>query len=349
MAPPRRSRKKPRFPAAAYTDPLGFAALVARYLDWLQVHHFSPLTANSFETLLARFAAFCGERGIERPAEVTRELVERYQRLLYHHRRPNGRPLGFKTQHQHLVAIKGFFKWLARERYVIYNPAAEIILPRQPTRLPTDSFTVAEVEQVLAVPNVSTPLGLRDRAILETLYSTGIRRTELTQLDLYDLDLDRRWLRVRQGKGKKDRVVPIGERATLWVRRYLEEVRPQLVWRADEWAIFLSGTGQRFDAGSLTHHVRDLIEASGIRPRWGACHLFRHTCATVMLEGGADIRFIQEMLGHASLETTEIYTKVSIEKLQQIHAATHPARIERTSTVAREIALELEEEDDARG
>jgi integrase/recombinase XerD len=143
--------------------------------------------------------------------------------------------------------------------------------------------------------------------------------------------------------------VPIGERAALWVSRYIAEVRPSLVLRADEWAVFLSVTGVRFDAASLTNQVSRLIKSAGVRPRVGACHLFRHTMATLMLEGGADIRFIQEMLGHASPTTTEIYTKVSITKLQEIHAATHPAKMERASreaagtAVAQELADELEE------
>ncbi|MGB5880002.1 MAG: site-specific tyrosine recombinase XerC [Thermoanaerobaculia bacterium] len=336
------SRWPERPPVGDPSDPRGFEVLIARYLEWISVHNYSPNTVVSARRLLRTFAEWCEERGIVRPADVSRSVVERYQRYIYHYRRDNGRPLGFKTQMGRLTHVRSFFKWLTRERYLLYNPTSEIILPRRPPRLPTESFTVSEVEQILRTPDLSTPLGLRDRAIVETLYSTGMRRMELVNLDLYDFDRERGWVTIRQGKGGKDRVVPIGERALRWVVKYLEEARPELVLHADEWAVFVSNRGVRFNPSSLTNLVRRLIEASGVRKRWGSCHLFRHTMATLMLENGADIRTIQEILGHANLETTQIYTKVSIHRLKEIHEATHPAGVKR-SDVARELAEEIEE------
>jgi integrase/recombinase XerD len=179
--------------------------------------------------------------------------------------------------------------------------------------------------------DTSDPLGIRDRAILETLYSTGMRRMELVNLALYDLDLDRGTLMVRQGKGKKDRMVPIGERAAVWIEKYRSDVRHQLVVEPDDGTLFLTAEGARFSLNGMTSLARNYVLAADTGKR-GACHLFRHTMATQMLENGADIRFIQQMLGHAKLETTQIYTQVSIRKLQEIHRATHPtARHERTS------------------
>ncbi len=294
------------------------------YLEWRDVHNYSLRARGSCESSLRGFGRWCEERGIGRPVEVTRGAVDRYQRWLYHHRRPDGRPLAVRTQISRLSYLRSFFKWLAKERYLLYNPASEIEMPREPVRLPVEAFTAAEVEQVLSVPKVSTPLGLRDRAVLEVLYSTGMRRSEVAWLDLYDLDAESGVVTIRQGKGGKDRVVPIGERALAWVVRYLEDVRPQLVLHAEEWALFVNAEGVRFNPDGLGNWVARILEDSGVRPRFGACHLFRHTMATRMLEGGADIRFIQEMLGHAKLETTQIYTRVSIEKLKEIHAATHP-------------------------
>ncbi len=256
--------------------------------------------------------------------EVTRGQVERYQRWLYHHRRPNGRPLAVSTQASRLSYLRSFCKWLAKERYTLYNPASEIVMPRELVRLPVEGFSVAEVEQVLSSVDVSTPLGLRDRAILEMLYSTGMRRSELAAVDLYDLNTEQGVVTIRAGKGGKDRVVPVGERALTWVRRYQEDVRPQLVLHADEWSLFISADGVRFNPDGLGNRVARILEDSGVRKRFGACHLFRHTMATQMLEGGADIRFIQEMLGHSKLETTQIYTRVSVEKLKAVHTATHP-------------------------
>jgi integrase/recombinase XerD len=176
------------------------------------------------------------------------------------------------------------------------------------------------------------PLRVRDRAILEVFYSTGVRRFELIKLKLYDVDAERGTLVVREGKGKKDRMVPIGERAAAWVAKYLEDGRPSLAVEPDDGTLFLTVEGAPFTPNRLTQMVRGYVNAAGVGKK-GACHLFRHTMATLMLEGGADIRFIQQMLGHAKLETTQIYTQVSIRKLKEIHAATHPgARLVRRET-----------------
>jgi len=210
----------------------------------------------------------------------------------------------------------------------LFFPASELELPRLERRLPKHVLTIRESETVLATTNVSEPLGLRDRAILETLYSTGIRRMEVVNLKLYDMDVDRGTLMVRQGKGKKDRMVPIGKRAIGWIEKYLTEVRPRLIIDPNDVTLFLTHLGQGFTTNRLTQLVREYVDAADIGKR-GSCHLFRHTMATLMLENGADIRFIQAMLGHAKLETTQIYTQVSIRKLKEIHEATHPAKMNR--------------------
>lgn len=160
--------------------------------------------------------------------------------------------------------------------------------------------------------------------MLEVLYATGIRRSELAHLAVFDLDVDRQTLLVRQGKGKRDRMVPIGQRALAWLARYLATARPVLVVEPDDGALFVSADGIAFSPDRLTQIVGGYVTASGVGKQ-GACHLFRHTMATLMLEGGADIRYIQAMLGHAELSTTQIYTQVSIRALQAVHAATHPA------------------------
>lgn len=155
-----------------------------------------------------------------------------------------------------------------------------------------------------------------------------MRRIELVRLKLLDVDLERGTLMVRQGKGRKDRMIPIGDRALAWVNKYLGEVRPLLAMEPDEGYLFLTHKGESFAPIRLTQMVRDYVDAAQLG-KVGSCHLFRHTMATLMLEGGADIRFIQQMLGHASLSTTQIYTQVSIRLLKQIHSATHPAQLER--------------------
>jgi integrase/recombinase XerD len=197
-------------------------------------------------------------------------------------------------------------------------------LPKVEKRLPRPALTAAEAELVLAQPDLSTPAGVRDRAMLEVLYSTGIRRIELAGLAVFDIDHDRHTLLVRQGKGRKDRLIPIGERALVWIDRYHAEARPQWAREPDNGVLFLTANGDGFSLDRLTQLARHYVTMSGVAKQ-GACHLFRHTLATLMLEGGADLRYVQQMLGHADISTTQIYTHVSIRHLQAIHTATHPA------------------------
>ncbi len=313
-----------REPIGDPNDPRSFEVLIDRYLEWRDVHNYSQRARGSCESVLRSFGRWAEERGMTRPAEVTRGVVERYQRWLFHYRRDDGRPLAIGTQRGRLSYLKSFFLWLTKQRYLLYNPTSGLEMPREPPRLPVDGFSVAEAEQVMGSVDPRTTLGLRDRAILEVLYSTGVRRTELAQLDVYDLDPERGCLTVRQGKGGKDRVVPIGERALAWLGGYLEDVRPAWVAHAEEWALFVTTEGVRFTPDGLGNRVARLIRDSGVRERYGSCHLFRHTMATLMLENGADVRFIQEILGHAKLDTTQVYTRVSIQRLKEVHSATHP-------------------------
>jgi len=250
-------------------------------------------------------------------------MLERFQKHLHLYRKKDGQPLVLRSQRAHLEAVRAVFRWLAKSNLILYNPASELELPRMSHRLPQHVLTAKEVEEVLAQPDLGEPLGIRDRAILETLYSTGIRRTELCKLDIYSVDVTRSTVMVREGKGRRDRVIPIGERALRWVQRYTGEVRPQWVTEPDPGALFLGHHGEPIDPGYLTHLVHRYIERAEIgKP--GSCHLLRHSMATLMLENGADVRFVQAMLGHVKLETTALYTQVSIKKLQEVHGKTHP-------------------------
>ena len=305
-------------------DGHGFAALVVEFCTDLAARGYSPATIRARRQALATLAAWLGDRGVTRPVEVTRPMLVRYQRHLFHYRKTNGEPLSFRSQNARLLPVRAFFKWAVRNDHLASNPASELELPRVEHRLPKPALTIGEAEQVLAVPDVMTTAGLRDRAIIETFYGTGIRRAELAHLNLRDLDVERRTLTVRQGKGRKDRMIPIGQRALAWIDRYLTEVRPRLAGADDDGTVFLTVDGTPFSLDRLTQLVRDHVTASGVGKQ-GACHLFRHTLATLMLEGGADIRYIQAMLGHAELSTTQIYTQVSIRALQAVHTATFPA------------------------
>ena len=330
----RRKGRKPRVIAGNPTDPAGFAVLAGRFADWMRVKNYSQYTIDCRLDQMASFSVWCTERDLRRPAEVTKPILERYQRWLYHRRKENGRPLTFRSQYAALSVVRTLFRWLVQHNYLLWNPASEIELPRLEKRLPRHVLSRGEAEAVLTMPDLTSPLGVRDRAILETFYSTGVRRMELARLAIYDLDVERGTLMVRQGKGKKDRMIPIGDRAVAWIDKYLRETRPDFVVEPDDGTIFLTAIGEGLSGETLTPLVRGYVKASGIG-KTGACHLFRHTMATLMLENGADIRFIQAMLGHVMLTTTEIYSHVAIRKLKEIHTATHPgARLEGPPTSA---------------
>ena len=313
-------------------DPQGMYQLAQDYLQWMQIKNFSENTIETREFFLFWFIEWCGQRNLIRPSEITKPIIERFQRYMFHYRKANGEPLSFRGQANRLSAIRSWFKWLARENHILYNPASDIELPKIENRLPRAILTESEAENVLSQPDVNEPMGLRDRAILEVLYSTGIRRLEVTRLTVQDLDVERGTLIVRQGKGKKDRVVPIGERASQWVDKYINETRPELSCGRDGGILFLNRYGEAIQANALTTLVRNYIKQANIG-KSGSCHLFRHTMATLMMENGADVRFIQAMLGHVSLKTTEVYTHVSIKKLKEIHTLTHPAKAKRTKKI----------------
>ncbi|CAN5291743.1 N/A [soil metagenome] len=219
--------------------------------------------------------------------------------------------------------MQRLFAWLCRENVLAANPAADLDLPRKLATMLPKALSNDELAALLAVSDTGDVLGLRDRCILEVLYSCGVRRSEVTKLDLEDLDLARAVLTVRKGKGGRSRTVPLGERAIGWLGRYLETARPRLEIEVGERALFISGYGTRLNPNYVGNWVKRAMRAAGIE-KPGSCHLLCHTCATHMHDNGADIRFIQQLLGHARLETTQIYTEVSIAALQEVHARTHP-------------------------
>jgi len=324
------SRKKgtqtPRTPVGDVRDPDSLHHYLQRFNAWQAERNYSGKTVAGRDDVLRYFIAWLDERGVRRPHEVTKPIIERYQSHLFVYRKKDGQPLSARTQHGRITPIRAWFKWLAKQNFILYNPASDLDLPRLDKRLPRHVLTIKEAETVLAVPDLETATGLRDRAMMEVFYSTGMRRMELMNLQVFDVDAERGTVMIRQGKGKKDRMVPIGERAIAWVEKYRDDVRPELATGADEGTLFLTHLGEAFTPNRLTQLVREHIQAAQIG-KTGSCHLFRHTMATLMLENGADIRYIQAILGHAELSTTQVYTQVSIRQLKAIHTATHPGRM----------------------
>lgn len=323
---PRRIRRTaedqvPYFKAEA---PETFVALFNENMDWLRVRGYREGAIAVRKRVLGYFITWCEERGLLKPVEVTPPILERYQRYLFYYRKRDGKALTFASQVSLLTPLKTFFKWLAKKHYIPYNPASEIELPKRGRPLPKTIFTEHEIELIMSLPDVSTPLGIRDRAILEMFYATGIRRMEMANLKITDLDMELLTVTVRDGKCRKDRVVPMGRRAALWVEKYIYDARPLLETGLDEGALFLNNMGRAISPNGMTDQVGCYVKAAKLGKK-GGCHLFRHTMATHMLENGADIRYVQEMLGHSQIETTQIYTRVSIRKLREVHSLTHPS------------------------
>ena len=314
---------KPRPELGEAGDPLALSPLVRAYLNALEVRGFSPHTLRTLEHNLYLFLVWCEERAIMRATDITRPMILRYQRWVFHYRQePSGKPLGVRAQQHRLHAVIGLFRWLTRENFLLYNPATEIELPKGEKRLPKNILSIEQAERVMIQPDLEDPLGIRDRTILEVLYSTGLRRMELCNLGVFDIDCERETLRVEQGKGRKDRTVPIGERAVRWVEKYLADVRGRFAREPDNGRLFITHMGDAMGLNTMSQTVQEYVRAAGIPS--GSCHLFRHTMATLMLEGGADIRWVQAMLGHENIQSTELYTHVSIRKLKEIHSITHP-------------------------
>ena len=312
--------------------PMGLYNYMQKHIEWMKIKNYSKATIRRYKINANVFISWCDQRSLITPAEITKSILERYQRYLFHYRKKDGQPLSTASQAGRLVTVRTLFKWLAKENYILYNPASEIELPKIEKRLPKAILNEKEIEQVLRQPDLTTALGIRDRAVLETFYSTGIRRQELINLGIYDIDADRGILTVRQGKGSKDRVIPIGDRALKWIEKYKYEVRPELQCGQDEQTLFLNCYGEKMKVNGMTVIVARYIDKANIGKK-GSCHLFRHSMATHMLENGADIRYVQAMLGHVKLETTEIYTQVSIKRLKEVHTLTHPAKDHRTKRI----------------
>lgn len=297
------------------------------WLAELSARNYAASTIRFRRTALRRLA---GSGVIGRDSEaraLTRHVLRRYQGVLANARSARGTCLAWSTQAEELVVVKGFLRWCARQGVLRKGLDDTIMLPRRPRHLPRGVLTVAEVERVLAQPMTGTVLGLRDRAILETLYSTGMRRNEVRRLRHTEVDWTRAQVFVREGKRGKDRIVPIGERALYWLARYLAGARPMLTRDAEEPHVFLSCRGHALTGNMLSELVSRCLRGAGLGER-GSCHLLRHTVATLMLEGGADIRQVQELLGHARIESTVRYAHVSVLALKAAHRRAHPAEQE---------------------
>lgn len=300
--------------------------LVCQFIEHIKVTGYSTRSQGDYPVHLKFFLNFLRGQDAATAADVTPETIHQYQMDLYR-QTWKGRPLSLSTQYVRISVIKTFFRYLFKRGCVLADPTVNIEQPKRPKNLPKGILTVREVNRVLNQPDVDRPLGLRDRAILELLYSTGIRNSELRNAAVQDVDIRNQELRIRQGKGLKDRVVPVGEVAAGYLDVYVRNGRPRLLNGRGEGRaghlLFVSVGGRRITAANLITLVGKYARRAGVKKRITP-HSFRHTCATHMLKGRASLRHVQELLGHRSIATTQIYTHVEISDLKKEHQRCHP-------------------------
>lgn len=300
-----------------------WAILKARYLEHLKVQNYAPRTIESMEAHLRFFLEYAEKEAKAADlAQLSREDLAAYQVWLCYAPSSKGAPLCANSQQTRLGMVQGFFRHLVKEGILLADPSAGLERPRHRTPLPRGILNPKQVLALLNAPDIKTTLGLRDRTLLELLYATGIRNAEAITLRLQDLSMESRQIIVT-GKGHKERTIPLGRITQTWLLQYLQEARPKLALRYAPDQVFLTRRGRPFARANLCQMVRKRAKEAGLSARVTA-HALRHTCATHLLQAGADIRFIQELLGHASLSTTQIYTHVGISDLKKAHAAFHP-------------------------
>jgi len=303
------------------TFPPKIQRLLKLYEDDLHVRY-TERTPPSYLPHVYAFLDWLAGRGLDVVA-VRSEDLQAYQNDLYALRRKDGRPYAASYQSIRLSVLKNFFRFLCRRNYLLHDPSAEIEHPRLDSRLPRTILTKQEAKRIVEAPDTTTARGLRDRAMLETFYATGIRVTELSNLTPYDVDTEERTLRVILGKGRKDRNVPLTRAAARAIETYLVKARPRLVRSTKVRWLYLQDRGGKMDRSTIARIVMHWAKQARVR-KHVTPHTFRHSVATHLLKGRADIRYIQVLLGHGSLKTTERYTRVEISDLREVIRRAHP-------------------------
>ncbi len=289
--------------------------------DHVTISH-AEKTAKGMLSHARLFLAWLEERGTSL-ADVRTAEVEAYQAQVCALRQKDGTPYSIPEQTYRLAHVKALFRFLYRRGYVLTDPSAGVEYPRPEKRLPRTILTREEARKLVEAPDTSSAEGLRDRAILEVFYGTGIRAGELAKLKAMDVDVEDRILRVVLGKGSRDRNVPLTRAAAEATERYLTDGRPKIRGAMQSRFLFLAVRGGRMYASLLNEVVQDAARRAGIE-KHVTCHTLRHSVATHLLKGGADIRHIQAILGHSRLSSTERYTHVEISDLSKVVRRAHP-------------------------
>lgn len=312
-------------PESSRTEPARLAELMLDFIGYLELERgFSRHTLEAYRSDLHQFGQFLARRGLDPLTIAPAELGAFVSELAAGR---EGRRVAPATLQRKIACLRSFYRHLRRERLIDHDPAAELRGPRSGARLP-HVLSRDEVVRLLDQPRGNSPSALRDRALLETMYACGLRASEVIGLELSALDLDGGVLRAH-GKGSKERIVPIGSKAIASLRVYLERGRPRLVGLREEPRAFVNLRGGPLSRQGLYKIVQRHAASAGLAHRMSP-HTLRHSFATHLLSGGCDLRSLQEMLGHADIATTQIYTHLSTERLRDVYFEAHPrAQIQR--------------------
>ena len=301
-----------------------FESLFSRYLQHLEMLNYSSKTLTTQTVYGHRIGEFLAEAKITDVQSITATTLTDLQRWIFYQPTVKGTARTIASQNRVMSSVKSFFAFLVAEGYLAHNPAQELRLSKEPDTLPKNILTPEEARRLIEAPDTHTLIGYRDRTLLEVLYATGIRKTELRNLTVADVNLEEELLRVNRGKGKKDRVVPLSGVACQYLENYIKAIRPELLKDRDTDKLFISIRGGLPIGENGVEHLLDKYTSRLRLKKRVTCHLWRHSCATHLLKNNANLRHVQEMLGHKSLATTERYLRLTITDLKEAHRKFHP-------------------------
>lgn len=290
----------------------------ARFKNYLESGGYAASTIECYCVYLGYFLDYLRGITVMDMKQITHETIRNYQLLV------TSMDIAEETKGMRLRPVKRLFGWLLDSHQLLLDPTEKIRETNRQNRTLPPVLTIEEMRLLLAQPNLSLRMQIRDRAIMETLYSSGIRLNELVQLTVHDVDLKDKVLQVRKGKGNRQRVVPIGGNASLYLKEYLENIRPRYAKKnPKERRLFLGNEGKPVTGNTIRTALFHYKKAAGIE-KTASPHSFRRSCATHLLQQGADIRYVQKLLGHSNIRTTQIYTRVYPIDLKETHNRTHP-------------------------
>ena len=302
---------------------INFRPHLKSFEEYLQLHYRAKATIKGNLWHLDKFIEYLQRYGLDDIRQITSRHITEYRKFRYFRINDRGETDSPASQNRHLEALKRFFAFLKQEGVIIHDPTEKSEYARVPKRLPKSALSDQEINKLLACPDTNTLMGYRDRTMMEVLYSSGIRQGELINLNLTDVDLEDGFLRINEGKGGHDRMVPLGRIARQFLENYIKGIRPSFHNARKREALFLSKKGNRISKTALVERIEKYVKASGIE-KHVTTHTFRRTCATGMIKNDCNAYLVKELLGHSDMRTIEVYCDLTIVELKKAHKKHHP-------------------------